>query len=68
MKVDSFNALVRALVTLGLAFGMIWGFLIAKSIGSEAYMTAAMTAIGFWFGQRGTTTKQEPPTRGSEPS
>ena len=60
---EAFNSMVRGIVTLGLTFGLVYGFIVAKLIGAEAYIGVVGSVITFWFVQRGQerAAQQAPP-------
>ena len=51
MNLEAFNALVRPIVTLAMAGGILYGF-VRGLIGAEAFLAVAGGVIGFWFNQR----------------
>lgn len=50
-KADTFNTLVRSIVTLALTAGFIYGFYIGR-IGGDIFVTMYGVVLGFWFGSR----------------
>ncbi len=51
MKIATIRSLVRPLVTLGLAAGVVVGFFLGR-LSAEQFMSVAMLVIGFWFVSR----------------
>ena len=64
--IEAVNAVTRPLVTVGLVGALIYGFLIGR-IGGEQFFTVVTMVVGFWFGQRATTTTKLSGTTGAEP-
>ena len=51
MNLEAFNALVRPIVTLAMAGGILYGF-VRGLIGAEAFLAVAGGVLGFWFQKR----------------
>lgn len=64
-RVESFNALVRGLVTLALTGTLCWGFIV-KIIGAEAFVTVVSGVIAFWFASRQSPTRSTDPGGGTD--
>ena len=48
-KIEQFNALVRGVVTLSLTAAFVYGFVVAKLIGSEAFLSVFSGVVTWWF-------------------
>lgn len=55
-RVESFNALVRGLVTLGLVGTMCYGFIVEK-VSAEAFVGVVSGVVTFWFASRHSNTR-----------
>lgn len=69
-RIESFNSLVRGLVTLALIFGFVWGFVIAKVVSVDAYIGILASVTAWWFASRTQASRSSDtkPTDASPPS
>lgn len=51
-RIEALNQAVRALVTLALAGGFIFGFIVLGKISGDVYTTVVSGIIGYWFAAR----------------
>ena len=56
-RIDKFNSLVRGVITLGLTAGFIYGYVVAKIVGTEAYIGIFGSVIAWWFASRSQATR-----------
>ncbi len=70
-RFEQFNSLVRGIVTLGLMFGFIWGFVVAKVVSVDAYIGILASVTAWWFAsrtQQNRGTDQKPTEPASPPA
>ena len=69
-RIESFNSLVRGLVTLALIFGFVWGFVIAKVVSVDAYIGILASVTAWWFASRTQASRSSDtkPAEGPAPS
>ena len=48
-RIDQFNQAVRSIVTLALAAGILYGFIVMKAIGADVFVPLASGVITWWF-------------------
>jgi hypothetical protein len=48
-KIEQLNLLVRSIVTLGLTAGVLYGFIVAKSIPPDVFVPLAGGILTWWF-------------------
>ena len=51
-RIEALNQAVRAIVTLGLVGGFIFGFVVVQTISGEVYTAIVSGVVGFWFAAR----------------
>ena len=66
-RIESFNSLVRGLVTLALIFGFVWGFVVAKVVSVDAYIGILASVTAWWFASRTQATRSTD-TKTGEPT
>ncbi len=57
MTVEHLRSVVRPIVTIAIAAGVVAGFFLGK-LSAEQFMSVAMLVIGFWFVDRSASKKQ----------
>ena len=69
-RVESFNSLVRGLVTLALSFGFVYGFVVSKVVSVDAYIGIFGAVTAWWFASRAQATRSTDtkPTNGPPPT
>ncbi len=48
-RTQTFNQMVRSIITLALTAGVLYGFVITKTISAEVYVPLATLAITWWL-------------------
>lgn len=56
-RIEQFNSMVRGIVTLGLMFGFVWGFVVAKVVSVDAYIGILASVTAWWFASRSQATR-----------
>jgi len=51
-RIEALNQAVRAIVTLALVGGFLFGFVVLKAISGEVYTAIVSGVVGFWFAAR----------------
>ena len=51
-RIEALNQGVRAIVTLGLVAGFIWGFIFLGKISADVFTTVVSGIVGYWFAAR----------------
>lgn len=50
--IEALNQGVRAIVTLALVAGFIWGFIFLGKISADVFTTVVSGIVGYWFAAR----------------
>ena len=48
-RVQTFNQLVRSLITMAFSAGFVYGFIVAGTISAEVFTNLVVLAVTWWF-------------------